>query len=70
MYVCLCRAVTERKVRSTIKQGARDCAEVADRCGAGSRCGGCQRVIEEMLQEHCSRVHALRQRPVLGAVRA
>ena len=41
MYVCGCRAVTDREVHEAVQAGARSAAEVADRCGAGSRCGNC-----------------------------
>ena len=41
MYVCGCRAVTDREVHEAVQDGARSAAEVADRCGAGSRCGNC-----------------------------
>jgi bacterioferritin-associated ferredoxin len=41
MYVCGCRAVTDREVHDAVQAGARSAAEVADRCGAGSRCGNC-----------------------------
>ena len=41
MYVCGCRAVTDREVHEAVQAGARSAAEVAARCGAGSRCGNC-----------------------------
>jgi len=41
VYVCGCRAVTDREVHEAVQAGARSAAEVADRCGAGSRCGNC-----------------------------
>jgi bacterioferritin-associated ferredoxin len=41
VYVCGCRAVTDREVHEAVQNGARSAAEVAERCGAGSRCGSC-----------------------------
>lgn len=41
MFVCGCRAVTDREVHAAVRAGARSAAEVADHCGAGSRCGNC-----------------------------
>lgn len=41
MYVCGCRAVTDREVHAAVRAGARSAAEVAEHCGAGSRCGNC-----------------------------
>ena len=49
MYVCHCRAVTDRTVAACVAGGARTVQEVAERCGAGGRCGGCIPVVEELL---------------------
>jgi bacterioferritin-associated ferredoxin len=51
MYVCLCRGVSERKVRSAISRGARTIEEVGAACGAGTRCGGCWPLIDDLLAE-------------------
>jgi len=52
MLVCHCRGVTEREVRSAIRAGACTHREVARTCGAGSICGGCRPVIDELLERH------------------
>ena len=52
MFVCSCRAVTDRTVRAAIASGARSVDDVAARCGAGSRCGGCWPALAELLDEH------------------
>ena len=49
MYICLCRAVTENDVRSVVAQGVRDVSQVVERCGAGTRCGGCRDALREVL---------------------
>jgi bacterioferritin-associated ferredoxin len=49
VIVCHCQAVSDRVVRATIRDGAIDLTEVADRCGAGSECGGCHTRIERLL---------------------
>jgi bacterioferritin-associated ferredoxin len=51
MVVCQCYAVNDRTIRDEIASGALDVDDVADRCGAGARCGGCRSVIEEILTE-------------------
>ena len=56
MYVCLCRRVTDRKVNAAIEAGASDSDEVTRRCGAGSRCGGCVPLIEELFERHMQRM--------------
>jgi bacterioferritin-associated ferredoxin len=49
VIVCHCQAVSDRVVRATIREGAIDLTDVAERCGAGSDCGGCQSRIERLL---------------------
>jgi bacterioferritin-associated ferredoxin len=52
MYVCICRAVTQDRVRSAIAGGAHTVAAVTATCCAGDDCGACHGVIEEMIEEH------------------
>jgi len=49
MYVCLCRAVTESHVREVVAEGASDVWQVAERCGAGTGCGGCPSALRELM---------------------
>jgi len=49
MYVCSCRAITDRTVDAAIASGASTVPEVAARCGAGSGCGGCWPELERLL---------------------
>ena len=51
MFVCSCTGVTDRTVRACVIAGASTVDEVAGRCGAGSRCGGCRPVVEDLLAE-------------------
>jgi bacterioferritin-associated ferredoxin len=51
MYVCSCRAVTDRTVKAAIASGARTIDDLAERCGAGGRCGGCWPALTELLQD-------------------
>jgi bacterioferritin-associated ferredoxin len=52
MFVCSCRAVTDRTVDAAIASGASTVRDVAERCGAGSRCGGCWPELQRLLDEH------------------
>ena len=67
MYVCLCKAVNDRTIRSCIKGGARSVHDVGRACGAGTDCGSCRGMIREMLEDEVdeapARHHAL---PVLS----
>jgi bacterioferritin-associated ferredoxin len=50
VYVCLCQAVSDRKVRKAIARGASTVEEVGRACGAGTGCGGCHPEIEALLR--------------------
>jgi bacterioferritin-associated ferredoxin len=51
MVVCHCNAVSDREIRQELISGALDADDLAARCGAGARCGGCQPGIEALLAE-------------------
>jgi bacterioferritin-associated ferredoxin len=43
--------VNDRKIRRELRRGASCPDELARRCGAGSDCGGCLPLIEDLLLE-------------------
>lgn len=49
MLVCQCEAVNDRRILAEIVEGAVCADQVAERCGAGARCGGCRPTIEALL---------------------
>lgn len=49
MYACSCRAVRERTVRAAIAAGAWSIEQIGARCGAGTVCGGCHPILDELL---------------------
>lgn len=51
MYACICCAVTEPQVHTTILAGARTVEEIGDRCGAGTSCGSCLDRLCDMLDD-------------------
>ena len=53
MIVCHCLAVSDRVVRSVIRGGASGLDDVAERCGAGTGCGGCRLRIERLFDVEC-----------------
>ena len=53
VIVCLCRGVSDRAIRAAIREGATSEESVAKMCGAGSRCGGCQPTISELIEDEC-----------------
>lgn len=44
MYVCLCKGVSDRKIRETVADGARSWREVQQETGCGTQCGKCASV--------------------------
>jgi bacterioferritin-associated ferredoxin len=42
MIVCHCFCVSDREIRSCVREGARGLGEIGRACGAGTGCGGCR----------------------------
>jgi bacterioferritin-associated ferredoxin len=57
MYVCVCLAVTDSKVREVIHEGAATVDAVTRACGAGGDCGACRGMIGEMIEDHLDGQH-------------
>ena len=55
MYVCHCRAVTDRAIRAAVEAGARTVEEVGRLCDAGTQCGACHPEIARLLLERATR---------------
>ena len=51
MYVCHCRAVTDRCIKAAVSEGASDPVAVGERCGAGTACGGCLPALRALLAD-------------------
>jgi bacterioferritin-associated ferredoxin len=49
VIVCSCTGASVAQVVEAIETGATTAEEVADRCGAGSQCGGCTVAVERQL---------------------
>ncbi|MCB1016115.1 MAG: (2Fe-2S)-binding protein [Acidimicrobiales bacterium] len=43
--------MNDRRIRDEIAEGALDADALAERCGAGGQCGGCQDTIDELLRQ-------------------
>ncbi|MGI6408026.1 MAG: (2Fe-2S)-binding protein [Gammaproteobacteria bacterium] len=41
MYVCLCKGVTDHKIRELVTDGARSWADIRQQTGCGTQCGKC-----------------------------
>lgn len=51
MIVCHCNVVRAEEIRSEVRMGAACPDEVAARCGAGARCGGCVGAVVAIVQD-------------------
>ncbi|MNC97476.1 BFD-like [2Fe-2S] binding domain protein [compost metagenome] len=51
MIICHCMQLSDRAIRGAIRAGACSREELARACGAGAGCGGCQRALDELLDE-------------------
>ena len=52
MIVCLCEAVSDRKVKKLAKNGVDNLRDLARCCGAGSQCGTCHKDLHQILNKH------------------
>jgi bacterioferritin-associated ferredoxin len=52
VYLCICNALTDRKLKEVITQGNNaNAAEVYEACGCRAKCGECVKLIKTMMQE-------------------
>ena len=51
MFVCICRAVSESRIRAAVASGASTVDEVEAQCGAGGDCGACREEIQGIIIE-------------------
>ncbi len=49
MFICSCRAVTDRQIRESIESGNDDLQAVVEDTGAGECCGSCHEDILQMI---------------------
>ncbi len=50
VIVCHCFGVSDRRIHAEAGLGANDLDDITARCGAGSDCGGCADLIEDILE--------------------
>lgn len=51
MYVCVCKAVTDREICEAIDAGAQSAQEIAESLGAGTCCGSCVETTEYLIEQ-------------------
>ena len=55
MIVCSCHVVRDDEIRSEVRLGATTPEQIAERCRAGTRCGGCRHAVECLLVDELAR---------------
>lgn len=51
MYVCICKAVTDKQIRRAAARGVDNLLELREELGVASGCGGCADTAEAILDE-------------------
>lgn len=52
MYVCICKAVTEKQIRQAAVQGVDNLYGLRASLGVGSGCGRCADMAQDILREY------------------
>lgn len=68
MYVCLCKGITDTRIRAAAAGGCETMRDLAVELGVGSQCGKCARQAREILREARSELapsRALELRPAV-----
>ena len=51
MYVCICKAVTDRQIRQAVELGARSLGDLKESLGVATGCGKCASYARAILRE-------------------
>lgn len=54
MYVCVCRAISDRQIREVVDRGAKSLCEVQAYLPVASCCGTCEDTAREIIDKQCS----------------
>jgi len=49
MYVCLCKAVTDRQIKEFVNDGAGSFEEVCKELGVATQCGKCSQLAQNIV---------------------
>ena len=51
MYICVCKAVTDKRIRSAVSEGACSLRDLSRELGVGTGCGKCVSAARQVLGE-------------------
>lgn len=54
MYVCVCRAISDRQIREVVDRGAKSLCEVQAYLPVASCCGTCEDTAREIIDKQCT----------------
>lgn len=49
MFVCLCRAITDREIHEAVDNGVDHVDQLEELCGVGTGCGTCKSTAQELI---------------------
>jgi bacterioferritin-associated ferredoxin len=49
MYVCMCRAISDRHIREAVRRGATNLCEVQELLPVANCCGACEETASELI---------------------
>jgi bacterioferritin-associated ferredoxin len=52
MYICICKAVTDKQIRRAAAQGVDNLYELRESLGVASGCGSCADMAQDILRQH------------------
>ena len=61
MYVCVCKAVTDRQIREAVFDGARTLRDLRNQLGVASECGRCACCARDCLKAAKEELNAAAQ---------
>ena len=57
MLVCLCKGVSDRRIREEVRRGANTLLQIRQACAAGTDCGTCTKQIRQVMASAGANVH-------------
>ncbi len=51
MYICICKAVTDREIREAVQDGATTVRSLRKQLGCTGQCGKCKQQVREIRDE-------------------
>ncbi len=63
MYVCVCKAVSDKTIRQKVGEGLGSMRELKQCLGVGSQCGKCIQTAQQVLNQSIQELYATNRIP-------